>query len=71
VNNGSDNFTNTVFADSGAAQIPISGAQYSGLFKPWTTLFTVTSYRFNHHLDYFGGFGMDQSFRMVAEIEGV
>lgn len=43
VNNGSDNFTNTVFADSGASQIPATGAPYTGLYKPWTSTFTVTS----------------------------
>ncbi len=58
VNNGSDNFTNTVFADSGAAQIPISGAPYTGLFKPWTSLFTVTSCAgLTTTLTTFGGFG--------------
>jgi len=36
------NFTNSVFADSGAAQIPVTGAPYTGLYKPWGTLFTVT-----------------------------
>lgn len=41
-NNSANNFTNTVFADSGAAQIPTSGAPYTGLYKPWTSLFTVT-----------------------------
>lgn len=42
-NNAGDNFTNTVIADSGAAQIPASGAPYTGLYKPWSTVFTVTS----------------------------
>ena len=43
VNNGGDNFTNTVIADSGSVQIPTSGAPYTGLYKPWTSTFTVTS----------------------------
>ena len=42
VNNGGDNFTNTVFADSGAASLPTTGAPYTGLYKPWASLFTVT-----------------------------
>ncbi len=40
--NGGDNFTNTVIADSGATQIPGSGAPYTGLFKPWSSLFSVS-----------------------------
>ena len=43
VNNGGDNFTNTVIADSGATQIPTTGTPYTGLYKPWTTTFSVTS----------------------------
>ncbi len=43
VNNGGDNFTNTVIADSGSAQIPGTGAPYTGLYKPWAATFTVTS----------------------------
>ncbi|MBK7963858.1 MAG: proprotein convertase P-domain-containing protein [Bacteroidetes bacterium] len=42
-NNGGDNFTNTVFADSGATILPTSGAPYSDLYKPWNTVFTVNS----------------------------
>lgn len=40
-NNGGDNFTNTVFADSGSAILPTTGAPYSGLYKPWNQVFTV------------------------------
>ncbi len=42
IGSSGDNFTNTVFADSGSAQIPATGSPYTGLYKPWTTLFTVT-----------------------------
>jgi len=41
--NGGDNFTSTVFADSGAAILPTTGAPYTGLYKPWNLLFTVAS----------------------------
>jgi len=43
VNNSGDNFTNTVFADSGTSIIPTSGAPYTGLYKPWNQIFTVSS----------------------------
>ncbi len=36
------NFTNSVFADSGSAQIPATGSPYTGLYKPWATMFTIT-----------------------------
>ena len=42
VGGSGDNFTNTVFADSGSAQIPATGVPYTGLFKPWATTFTIT-----------------------------
>lgn len=41
--NGGDNFTNTVFADSGATILPTTGAPYTGLYKPWNAIFTVNS----------------------------
>ena len=41
-NNSGDNFTNTIFADSGSAILGTSGAPYTGLFKPWNAVFTVT-----------------------------
>jgi subtilisin-like proprotein convertase family protein len=41
--NGGDNFTNTVFADSGSSILPTTGAPYSGLYKPWNSIFTVNS----------------------------
>jgi subtilisin-like proprotein convertase family protein len=43
VNNSGDNFTNTVFADSGTAILPTTGAPYSALYKPWNQVFTVSS----------------------------
>ena len=42
-NNSGDNFTNTVFADSGTAILPTTGAPYSALYKPWNQVFTVSS----------------------------
>lgn len=42
VNNSGDNFTNTVFADSGSAILPTTGAPYAGLYKPWNQVFTVS-----------------------------
>lgn len=41
VGSSGDNFTNTVFSDAGSAQIPTSGAPYTGIYKPWTSLFNV------------------------------
>lgn len=41
-NNSGDNFTNTIFADSGSAILGTSGAPYTGLFKPWNAVFTVS-----------------------------
>jgi PKD repeat protein/subtilisin-like proprotein convertase family protein len=35
-----NNYTNTIFSDAGATQIPTTGAPYTGTYKPWTTLFT-------------------------------
>jgi subtilisin-like proprotein convertase family protein len=40
VGSSGDNFTNTVFSDAGSAQIPSSGAPYTGTYKPWTSIFT-------------------------------
>ena len=40
VGSSGDNFINTVFADSGSARLPATGAPYSGLYKPWTAAFT-------------------------------
>ncbi len=50
VGSSSDNYTNTVFSDAGSAQIPGTGAPYTGTYKPWTTVFndcvqtTVTTF---------------------------
>lgn len=41
-NNSGDNFTNTIFADSGTAILGTTGAPYTGLYKPWNATFTVT-----------------------------
>lgn len=41
-NNGGDNFINTVIADSGAAQIPTTGAPYTNLYRPWQSIFSVS-----------------------------
>lgn len=41
-NNSGDNFTNTVFADSGSVILPTTGAPYTSLYKPWNAAFTVT-----------------------------
>jgi len=40
VGSSGDNFTNTVFSDAGSAQIPSSGAPYTGTYKPWASIFT-------------------------------
>jgi subtilisin-like proprotein convertase family protein len=53
--NGGDNFTNTVFADSGSVQIPTAGAPYTGLFKPWQSLFTVVGCSFTTTATSFAG----------------
>ncbi|MBL7924996.1 MAG: proprotein convertase P-domain-containing protein [Bacteroidia bacterium] len=55
-NNGGDNFTNTVFADSGTAILPTSGAPYTGLYKPWNAVFTVSSCAISTGLTSFAGF---------------
>lgn len=41
VGSNGDNFTNSVFADAGSAQIPATGAPYTGTYKPWTTVITT------------------------------
>lgn len=41
-NNGGDNFTNTVIADSGTVQIPTTGAPYTNLYRPWQSVFSVS-----------------------------
>ena len=41
--NAGVNFTNTVFADSGATILPTTGAPYTGLYKPWNSIFTVNT----------------------------
>lgn len=57
-NNGGDNFTNTVIADSGAVRIPTTGAPYTGLYKPWTSTFTVSGCTgLTTTLTAFSGFG--------------
>ena len=57
-NNSGDNFTNTVFADSGAVVLPTSGAPYSSLYKPWNQIFTVNSCTGNStNLTTFGSIG--------------
>lgn len=55
--NGGDNFTNTVFADSGAAILPTTGAPYNGLYKPWNALFTVNSCALTTSLTSFAALG--------------
>lgn len=39
VGSSGDNFVNTVFSDAGSAQIPSSGAPYTGTYKPWISTF--------------------------------
>ncbi len=41
VGSSGDNFTNTIFSDAGSAQIPSTGAPYTGTYKPWQTVFTT------------------------------
>ncbi len=55
--NGGDNFTNTVFADSGAAILPTTGAPYTGLYKPWNAVFTVNSCALTTTLTSFAALG--------------
>ena len=55
--NSGDNFTNTVFADSGAAILPTTGAPYTGLYKPWNTVFTVNSCALTTTLTSFAALG--------------
>ena len=55
--NGGDNFTNTVFADSGAAILPTAGAPYTGLYKPWNAVFTVNSCALTTALTSFAALG--------------
>lgn len=40
VGGSGDNFINTIFTDAGSSQIPLSGAPYTGTYKPWTSIFT-------------------------------
>jgi Zn-dependent metalloprotease/subtilisin-like proprotein convertase family protein len=47
VGGSADNFTNTVFSDAGTAQIPASGAPYTGTYKPWQSAFTICSATMN------------------------
>lgn len=56
-NNSGDNFTNTVFADSGLVQVPSTAASapYTGLFKPWQSLFTVVGCSFTTTATSFAG----------------
>jgi subtilisin-like proprotein convertase family protein len=55
VGGSADNFTNTVFSDAGTAQIPASGAPYTGTYKPWQSAFTICSATMNRTS--FGAFG--------------
>lgn len=55
--NGGDNFTNTVFADSGSTILPTTGAPYSGLYKPWNALFTVNTCALTTTLTSFASLG--------------
>lgn len=58
--NSGDNFTNTIFADSGLVQIPSvsTSAPYTGLFKPWQSLFTVAGCSFTTTATSFAGLGV-------------
>ncbi|MFN5318558.1 MAG: M4 family metallopeptidase, partial [Bacteroidia bacterium] len=47
VGGSGDNFTNTVFSDAGSAQIPATGAPYTGTYKPWQSSFTQCSATMN------------------------
>ncbi|MFN5370558.1 MAG: M4 family metallopeptidase, partial [Bacteroidia bacterium] len=47
VGGSADNFTNTVFSDAGSAQIPATGAPYTGTYKPWQSSFTQCSATMN------------------------
>ncbi len=47
VGGSADNFTNSVFSDAGTAQIPATGAPYTGTYKPWQTAFTICSATMN------------------------
>ena len=42
IGSSGDNFTNTVFSDAGTAQIPATGAPYTGTYKPYTAVFSNT-----------------------------
>jgi subtilisin-like proprotein convertase family protein/PKD repeat protein/endonuclease/exonuclease/phosphatase family metal-dependent hydrolase len=48
--NAGDNYTNTVFSDAGSTTIPVTGAPYTGTYKPWSSTFsscvssTITSF---------------------------
>ncbi|MFN0187098.1 MAG: reprolysin-like metallopeptidase [Bacteroidia bacterium] len=55
--NGGDNFTNTVFADSGATILPTTGVPYTGLYKPWNAIFTVNSCALTTTLTTFASLG--------------
>lgn len=41
IGSNGDNFTNTIFSDAGVAQIPATGAPYTGTYKPWTSIITT------------------------------
>lgn len=41
VGSSADNFTNSVFTDAGSAQIPATGAPYTGIYKPWASSVTT------------------------------
>jgi Zn-dependent metalloprotease/subtilisin-like proprotein convertase family protein len=47
VGGSADNFANTVFSDAGTAQIPATGAPYTGTYKPWQSAFTICSATMN------------------------
>lgn len=39
--NSENDFINTVFSDNGSGIIPVTGAPYTGTYRPWNSLFTV------------------------------
>ena len=41
VGSSANDFINTVFSDAGTAQIPSTGAPYTGTYKPWASLINV------------------------------
>ncbi len=41
VGGSGDNFTNTIFSDAGSTVIPVTGAPYTGTYKPWASIMTT------------------------------